>query len=134
MSSMRRSPFYPRPFPTCGRFWFIIRDLKKSFFSGEQDVLYGERGGGKSFALLTLRHCHNPNHRGRRTRRITLIDKSRQLYTKGFPEQFQSKSRGSFLATIWFTYLDRDSTRFQAASTVGIDEITHPTPYVLGGS
>jgi len=113
----------------------------------ERDVLYGgAAGGGKSYALLAdaIRDAHNPNHRGLLLRRTLgelteLIDKSRQLYMKAFPEAVfrESKSTWNFPsgATILFSYLDRDTdvTRYQGQSFnwIAIDEITHyPTPYV----
>ncbi len=113
----------------------------------ERDVLYGgAAGGGKSYALLAdaLRYAHNPNHRGLLLRRTLgelteLIDKSRQLYMKAFPEAVFRESKSTWLfpsgATILFSYLDRDTdvTRYQGQSFnwIAIDEITHyPTPYV----
>ena len=115
--------------------------------ASEEDVLYGgAAGGGKSFALLVdpLRYCHNPNHRGLLLRRTLdelteLIDKSRQLYTKAFPNATFRESKSTWVfpsgATMWFTYLDRDKdvTRFQgqAFNWIGIDEITqYPSSYV----
>ena len=113
----------------------------------ERDVLYGgAAGGGKSYALLAdaLRYAHNPNHRGLLLRRTLgelteLIDKSRQLYMKAFPEAVFKESKSTWIfpsgATILFSYLDRDTdvTRYQGQSFnwIAIDEITHyPTPYV----
>ena len=113
----------------------------------ERDVLYGgAAGGGKSYALLAdaLRDAHNPNHRGLLLRRTLgelteLIDKSRQLYMKAFPEAVFRESKSTWIfpsgATILFSYLDRDTdvTRYQGQSFnwIAIDEITHyPTPYV----
>ncbi len=113
----------------------------------ERDVLYGgAAGGGKSYALLAdaLRDAHNPNHRGLLLRRTLgelteLIDKSRQLYLKAFPEAVFKESKSTWIfpsgATILFSYLDRDTdvTRYQGQSFnwIAIDEITHyPTPYV----
>lgn len=113
----------------------------------ERDVLYGgAAGGGKSYALLAdaLRYAHNPNHRGLLLRRTLgelteLIDKSRQLYMKAFPEAVFRESKSTWMfpsgATILFSYLDRDTdvTRYQGQSFnwIAIDEITHyPTPYV----
>ena len=113
----------------------------------ERDVLYGgAAGGGKSYALLAdaLRYAHNPNHRGLLLRRTLgelteLIDKSRQLYLKAFPEAVFKESKSTWIfpsgATILFSYLDRDTdvTRYQGQSFnwIAIDEITHyPTPYV----
>jgi len=113
----------------------------------ERDVLYGgAAGGGKSYALLAdaLRDAHNPNHRGLLLRRTLgelteLIDKSRQLYMKAFPEAVFKESKSTWIfpsgATILFSYLDRDTdvTRYQGQSFnwIAIDEITHyPTPYV----
>ncbi len=113
----------------------------------ERDVLYGgAAGGGKSYALLAdaLRYAHNPNHRGLLLRRTLgelteLIDKSRQLYLKAFPEAVFRESKSTWIfpsgATILFSYLDRDTdvTRYQGQSFnwIAIDEITHyPTPYV----
>jgi hypothetical protein len=115
--------------------------------ASEEDVLYGgAAGGGKSFALLVdpLRYCHNGNHRGLLLRRTLdelteLIDKSKQLYPKAFPNAHFRESKSTWVfpsgATMWFTYLDRDKdvTRFQgqAFNWIGIDEITqYPTPYV----
>ena len=115
--------------------------------ASEEDVLYGgAAGGGKSFALLVdpLRYCHNPNHRGLLLRRTLdelteLIDKSRQIYTKAFPNANFRESKSTWVfpsgATMWFTYLDRDKdvTRFQgqAFNWIGIDEITqYPSSYV----
>ena len=113
----------------------------------ERDVLYGgAAGGGKSYALLAdaLRYAHNPNHRGLLLRRTLgelteLIDKSRQLYMRAFPEAVFKESKSTWIfpsgATILFSYLDRDTdvTRYQGQSFnwIAIDEITHyPTPYV----
>ena len=113
----------------------------------ERDVLYGgAAGGGKSYALLAdaIRDAHNPNHRGLLLRRTLgelteLIDKSRQLYMKAFPEAVFKESKSTWIfpsgATILFSYLDRDTdvTRYQGQSFnwIAIDEITHyPTPYV----
>jgi len=113
----------------------------------ERDVLYGgAAGGGKSYALLAdaLRYAHNSNHRGLLLRRTLgelteLIDKSRQLYMKAFPEAVFKESKSTWIfpsgATILFSYLDRDTdvTRYQGQSFnwIAIDEITHyPTPYV----
>jgi len=113
----------------------------------ERDVLYGgAAGGGKSYALLAdaLRYAHNSNHRGLLLRRTLgelteLIDKSRQLYLKAFPEAVFKESKSTWIfpsgATILFSYLDRDTdvTRYQGQSFnwIAIDEITHyPTPYV----
>ena len=113
--------------------------------ASEEDVLYGgAAGGGKSFALLIdpLRYCHNGNHRGLLLRRTLdelteLIDKSKQLYPKAFPNAHFRESKSTWVfpsgATMWFTYLDRDKdvTRFQgqAFNWIGIDEITqYPTP------
>jgi len=113
----------------------------------ERDVLYGgAAGGGKSYALLAdaLRYAHKPSHRGLLLRRTLgelteLIDKSRQLYKKAFPEAIFRESKSTWLfpsgATILFSYLDRDTdvTRYQGQSFnwIAIDEITHyPTPYV----
>ncbi len=114
--------------------------------AGETDVLYGgSAGGGKSYAMLVdpLRYAHRAAHRALILRRSMpelreLIDKSRELYPKAFPnckfrevEKIWNFPSG---AKIEFGFLERDADVYryqgQAYSWIGFDEITHlPTEF-----
>ena len=114
--------------------------------AGETDVLYGgSAGGGKSYAMLVdpLRYAHRAAHRALILRRSMpelreLIDKSRELYPKAFPnckfrevEKLWNFPSG---AKIEFGFLERDADVYryqgQAYSWIGFDEITHlPTEF-----
>ena len=111
----------------------------------EQEVFYGgERGGGKSYAMLVdpLRYCHKQHHRALLLRRSMpelrdLISHSQRLYTRAFPgakwREQEKEWRFPSGARIEFGYAENltDVLRYQGQSYtwIGIDELPqYPTP------
>ena len=109
----------------------------------EYEALYGgAAGGGKSDALLTeaLRQVRIPNYRGiifRKTfpQLTDLIDRSRELYTKAFPEAAYNSTAHCWSfpsgAKIFFGNMQRDEDRFNYQGKhydfVAFDELTQFT-------
>lgn len=108
------------------------------------EVLYGgAAGGGKSAALLAgaLRHVARPDYRAILFRRTfpelekSLIDKSRNLYPRVFPQAYYNEQKKVWTfpsgALIYFGHLEheQDVQQYQSAEFqyVGFDELTHFT-------
>lgn len=114
--------------------------------ASEREVLYGgAAGGGKSYAILAdaSRDAGNGNHRAIIIRRTNdelreLISKSHELYPQAYPGAKFRQQQSTWVfpsgASIWFTYLEKDTDvlryQGQAFNYIAFDELTQwPTPY-----